>query len=239
MPNVGLSLLATRDIADRAWTLLRKRSLFASLFRGGAKSEEFTVTSIGFHYHYHLLTIGKWFLYQELRRTWTDCVRQAFADAGQPFEVNTADGLLIVKVQRVDNIEKAVQEVCKYITKSDSWTKMRPSDIGDIGLVPRWFRMFELFGSFSDREAKALVASEGAAAAPPIVHTRALTDGPAVASQEYWRFYAERWPPERYRERLLYEFDRAKAHRITQLTHQWHGSPIVDLFPSAEEPNAN
>lgn len=232
MPNVGLSLIETRSIADRAWTLLRKRSLFASLFRGGCKSEEFTVTAKGFHYHFHLLTLGKWFLFQELRRTWTDCVRQAFADSHVPFEVMTRDGLLLVKVQAVVGLERAVQEVCKYITKSDSWTKMPVTDVGDIGLVRRWFRMFELFGSFADREAATGADLEERVSRSPIVHTKALSDGLAVPSLEYWRDFVVREGIERYEERLIYEYDVARQYRIRQLERQWPEASICNVSPS-------
>lgn len=158
MPNPNRTILRTRGILDRAWSLFRKRDYFKNRIRGGSKSEEFTVTDNGYHYHFHLLAVTRFLAYEVFRREWTDCLKIAFAEQGLPCEFKTADGLAMVKVERVSgkkNIEGAVLEVCKYITKSDSWEKITEKDLIEIASIKRFPRMFELFGCFRDnREAK-------------------------------------------------------------------------------------
>lgn len=212
--NPGLDLLATREIINRAWALFRKRKLCVSLFRGGSKSEEFTVTENGFHYHLHVLVISKWFLYQELRRVWTECVEKAFADAKVPFEVNTKDGLLICKFKDVTSTERSIQEVCKYVTKSDSWVKMHVQSLTDVALVRRWFRMFELFGCLSDRQS---VREERES----IVHTSSLSDGESPSPRRYWRDFVNQFDDLQYLTELRIEFAEAKQYRLEQLRRRW------------------
>jgi hypothetical protein len=57
-------------------------------------------------------------------------------------------GLADVKVQKVDwmNREKTINELCKYVTKSDSWSKIPTEQLAQIVAVPRFWRMFESFG---------------------------------------------------------------------------------------------
>jgi hypothetical protein len=150
--NPGLSLLQTRAVADRSWTLFRKRDYFKQKIRGGSKSEEFTITENGYHYHYHLLCVTRFLNYNEFRREWTDCVEIAYKELNLPFEVKTKDKCLLVEVRRLhssaSSLEGEVQEVCKYITKSDSWEKLPPKDLIEIASIKRFWRMFEIFGSF-------------------------------------------------------------------------------------------
>lgn len=155
VPNPDLPLLKTRSVLDRALTLFRKREYFINHIRGGSKSEEFTVTNNGYHYHYHLFCLTRFISYEKLRREWTDCVRIAFAEFGLPFEINNKDGLLSVVVKKIDSsrsgLKSAVQEVCKYITKSDSWESIPQKDLLEIASIKRFPRMFELFRYFRDQ----------------------------------------------------------------------------------------
>jgi hypothetical protein len=150
--NPGLSLLQTRAVADRAWTLFRKRDYFKQKIRGGSKSEEFTLTENGYHYHYHLLCITRYLNYNEFRREWTNCVEIAYKELNLPFEVKTTDKCLLVNIRRlhssVSGLKAAIQEVCKYVTKSDGWAKLPPKDLIEIASIKRFWRMFEIFGSF-------------------------------------------------------------------------------------------
>ena len=90
--------------------------------------------------------------FEQFRKEWTDCVRIAFEEFNIPFEVKNKDGLLSVKIERVtaspNGLKGAVQEVCKYITKSDSWEKLPEKDLMEIASIERFPRMFELFGYF-------------------------------------------------------------------------------------------
>ena len=208
IPNPDLSLLETRSIVNYAWTLFRKRSLCVSLFRGGCKSEEFTVTRNGFHYHLHLIILSKWILYNEVRRVWTDCVQSSFAEHSRPFEVKNRDGLLSVVIKPIIPNERAILEVCKYVTKCDSWSKIPRRDLIEIALVQRWHRMFETFGSFATRETPV------PRSVPPIVHTESLTDGSASPRSHYWRDLLETIDPEHY---LIQLEDRIEHYRTAKL----------------------
>ncbi len=209
MPNPGLPLLLTRSIMDRAWSLFRKRDYFIQKICGGSKSEEFTITESGYHYHFHLLCNTKFLSFNKFRREWTECVETAFKDFYQKicsflflesfiagnfvylklvfndiiskelcsllflrssrtenfvlsevvlekfilsYKFNTVDGLAMVKIKRLNSSENglkgAIQEVCKYVTKSDSWEKIPEKDLLDIAEIKRFPRMFELFRSF-------------------------------------------------------------------------------------------
>jgi hypothetical protein len=152
MPNPNLPLLQTRSIMDRAWSLFRKRDYFVEKIRGGSKSEEFTITENGYHYHFHLLCVTRFLSFDTFRREWTECLRIAFGELNLPCEFNTADGLAMVKIKRlnssINGLKAAVQEVCKYVTKSDSWEKISEKDLLDIAKIERFPRMFELFRFF-------------------------------------------------------------------------------------------
>lgn len=174
MPNPGLDLVAARQLIDRAWSLFRKRKLCVDLISGGAKTEEFTLTKRGYHYHLHLIVRSRFLLFNEVRRVWTECIAQAFAENDRELVINTKDRLLLCNVKRIDSRERAIHELCKYVTKSDSWTKIPPEDLRSIALMRRWMRMFELFGSFRDST---------------ILDTAQLSDGEAGASfrRKGWR----------------------------------------------------
>lgn len=148
LPNLGLDLPATRKIVNRAWALLRKRQLFVRCVVGGAKAEEFTRTSRGFHYHLHLLTRSKSINAQALRSDWTECVIAAYADTPHEFHAPTKDGLLIVNIKIVHNLRQVSNEVCKYVTKANTWWDIPTGDLIKIALIPQWHRMFEVFGTF-------------------------------------------------------------------------------------------
>jgi hypothetical protein len=55
-------------------------------------------------------------------------------------------GLAGVQVERVYNKEKQILELCKYFTKSESWSKIPPEQLADIATIERFPRMFETFG---------------------------------------------------------------------------------------------
>ncbi len=147
-----LSLVSTTKIFYKAWTLFRKRKYFIENIRGAAKGEEFTFTENGYHYHAHLLCISKFLRFQEFRNEWTNCVRKAFEEYDTSFDVNTKDGLLNVVIKKVTSSKKglkdAIQQVCKYLTKSGSWEKIPEKDLVEIASKKRAWRMFEFIGSF-------------------------------------------------------------------------------------------
>jgi len=161
MPNPNLSAVQTRTLINRIWTLFRKRDYFKQKIRGGSKNEEFTLTENGYHYHYHLLCITRFLNYNEFRRVWTECIKTAFREFNLPCEFKTDDGLAMVKIERLSSsangLKGAIQEVCKYITKSDSWEKLPQKDLIEIASIKRFWRMFEIFGSFKTQRNANLV----------------------------------------------------------------------------------
>lgn len=153
--NPGLSLMDTRWIVDKAWSNFRKRKYFEEVMIGGVKSEEFTLTKNGAHYHIHQLVRSRSIWWDKYRADWTSCVKFAYDEynrlkMGKPihFNVATEDGMLIVEETPLSSVESGVREVAKYITKSDSWHRLRPNDLLDVVRIERWPRMFEFFGSF-------------------------------------------------------------------------------------------
>jgi hypothetical protein len=164
IPNPNLSLIQTRTLIDRIWTLFRKRDYFKNKIRGGSKSEEFTLTENGYHYHYHLLCVTRFLNFTEFRREWSECIEIAFREFNVPCEFKTDDGLAMVKIKRlsssVNGLKGAIQEVCKYVTKSDSWEKLPQKDLIEIASIKRFWRMFEIFGSFrAQRNANVVLES--------------------------------------------------------------------------------
>jgi hypothetical protein len=242
MPNPDLPLLRTRAIMDRAWALFRKRDFFKEKIRGGSKSEEFTVTENGYHYHFHLLCVSRFLSYDRLRQEWTYCLKKAFDKYDLSCELQTSDGLAMVRVARVSgkrNIENAVLEVCKYITKNDSWEKIPQSDLIEIAAIKRFPRMFELFGCFRESRKEGKNQSEKPASdndlqiennefleENTILDTKQISDGlnsgldgfsgnsppEEVAKRrrkENWRVFIEKFGVEDYIERLTNELHRA------------------------------
>lgn len=246
MPNPGRSLLRSRSIIDRAWSLFRKRDYFKDRIRGGSKSEEFTITENGYHYHIHLLCVTRFISYERLRREWTECLEVAFKDSGIEFNVLTSDSLAMVRVERVSgkkNLQNAVLEVCKYITKNDSWEKIPPADLIEIASIKRFPRMFELFGCFRDhrenQKSEASVEAPNSEAsvkynesdgAKTILDTKQISDGSDSFSDEFsgnsppedvskprrrenWRVFIEKYGIDDYIERLTNEIHRAWEYR--------------------------
>lgn len=221
--NPSQPLLATRKLVDRAWVLFRKRSLCVSSFRGGSKSEEFTVTENGYHYHLHLLIRSKWLYYKEIRRVWTECVAKAFDDANLPFNVDTNDGLLWIKIKPVTPNDGLYHELCKYVTKSDSWLKMPVQHIAEIALVRRWNRMFEVFGTFANRTPIADSSDES-----PIVHKRSLSDEASSAVPKYWRDKIVSMNLDAYESELEDEFHKVRRARLQQIAHRWPDAKVIE-----------
>lgn len=202
LPNLGLDIPETRSIINYAWSLLRKRLFFVRSVAGGAKAEEFTSTSKGFHYHIHLLTRSKQIRANDLRRAWTECVETAFKEFGHDFVVPTSDNLLFVNIKIVHDLKQVTNEVCKYVTKATSWTKMPMDDLVKIGLVGHWHRMFELFGTFRKINTDKLQQ-----------HLDYLTDVKTIGdprddndeqscTRNHWRILVHQMPLKRYLARL-------------------------------------
>jgi plasmid rolling circle replication initiator protein Rep len=164
MPNLNLENIALPLIAEikqAAWKRFsaletranKKLTWFQKTVRGGFKNAEFTYTANdSYHYHLHTLLVAKSSIQRDnfikIRQQWTKSLAFAFSKFGVPLEVKTADGLAVVNVQKVSwtNRENTINELCKYVTKSDSWSKIPLEQLENIVAVPRFWRMFESFG---------------------------------------------------------------------------------------------
>lgn len=228
VPNPRRSLKETRTLVNYAWSLFRKRLLCVSLIRGGAKSEEFTLTTTGYHYHLHVLFVSKWFSYQELRRTWTECIKSACEQLNIPLQINTKDGLAIVNIKPVTKLDQVANEVCKYITKSDSWTKMRVSDLAEVALVRRWWRMFELIGDMSADEQSKRSRDTQDRVEKTILDTRSLSDGASPSVSEAWRIKFDKMSFENFIAWTNEQFWKTLHFRREQITRRWPEATVFD-----------
>lgn len=219
IPNPNRSLIITREIVNDAWRSFSRRKTFADLIRGGVKAEEFTLTKNGYHYHLHLIILSSFLRYNEIRRLWTESLDAAFTKHGIRYNIKTSDGLAIINIQRIKVNDKSIYEVCKYVTKSDSWTKMAASDLIDVARIQRWPRMFELFGCFKIQL---------------IVHTKDLSVINTNFKLPYWRITVERIGLSRYSLRLINEVNNTIKHRAPTIAAKWPNSTVRDatsLFP--------
>ena len=151
----------------------------------------------------------------------------------------------MVRVERVfgkQRLQNAVLEVCKYITKNDSWEKIPPTDLIEIASIKRFPRMFELFGCFRDHrkdqtnpsieglvnEASVKYAESGGEYT--ILDTKQISDGLNSSPDEFsgnsppeievkprrrenWRVFIEKYGIDDYIERLTNEIHRAWEYR--------------------------
>jgi hypothetical protein len=179
--NPHLSIAETRRTVQLAWSKLRKRACFAVVV-AGAKSEEFTLTKAGYHYHIHsLLHTPKRPDYQLFRRSWTECVESSGGASQRLFGYDTIDGYLIAQFKRISSPSAITNELCKYITKSTSFQQLSVAAILELAETKRWHRMFEVFGALRGNLERPSSVRNGLR---PIVHTKNLSDG--QHSERWW-----------------------------------------------------
>lgn len=202
VPNLSLDLPTSRAIVDRAWTLLRKRSFFIRSVVGGGKAEEFTYTRRGYHYHIHVLAITRTMTAKKLRSEWTQCYFNALPAHIPPPTINTPDGLLNVNIKIVHDLRKVANELCKYVTKANSWLKIPLHELAQIALIRNFNRMFEVFGSFRNlpkfERPKPLRDLNDGFDQNPDQQPSMLPDDHGV----YWRDLVHRMPLDAYLRRL-------------------------------------
>jgi hypothetical protein len=147
MPKISLSCVESLKLLSCAWDLFRKLDFTKNYFAGYVKSVEFTVRSDeSYHAHIHLLAISFYLPEKHLKRLWRRCLQRAFVASGLDWKCETKDNSPVVNIKLVDNIENALNEVCKYVTKSESWEKIPAAHLLEVASVKRWGRMFELAG---------------------------------------------------------------------------------------------
>jgi hypothetical protein len=127
----------------RAWELFRKLDFTKNYFSGFVKSTEFTVRNDKtYHAHLHLLAVSVFIPEKLIKKYWLNCVRTAFNESGVKFKANA----VVVNLKKVDSIDTALNEVCKYLTKSESWSAVPKAHLLEIANVARFPRMFEITG---------------------------------------------------------------------------------------------
>jgi hypothetical protein len=147
MPKISLSCVESLKLLSYAWGLFRKLDFTKNYFAGYVKSVEFTVRSDeSYHAHIHLLAISFYLPEKHLKRLWRRCLQRAFAKFGLDWKCETKGNSPVVNIKLVDSIENALNEVCKYVTKSESWEKVPAAHLLEVASVKRWGRMFELAG---------------------------------------------------------------------------------------------
>ncbi len=121
------------------------------------EGREWTPELDGYHVHVHLLVLSKWIEWRRLREEWTACLKLSLREHGIAQGIGTKDGLAVCDVRLVVNKkqgskrgiitgEGAINEVAKYVTKSESWLKVPDAQLVEIASIERWPRMFELLG---------------------------------------------------------------------------------------------
>jgi len=179
--NPSTSLLQTREIVNESWSKFRKRVCFAPVV-AAAKSEEFTLTKIGFHYHVHLLAhLSDRVDYQSWRKNWTECVESSGGKSTRLFGYETIDGYLIVDIRKLQNLNSITNELCKYVTKSTSFSSLSNDALLELAAVKRWHRMFEFIGNLKPPKRETKLPGKSRSV---IVHNSRLTDG--CDSDRWW-----------------------------------------------------
>lgn len=124
----------------------------------------------GYHVHIHLLVLSQWIEWWSLRKKWTACLKVSLAEHGIEQGINTRDGLAVCDVRLVVNKEGgakstitgegAINEVAKYVTKSESWLSVPDAQLVEIASIERWPRMFELLGECREQRTPARIAAD-------------------------------------------------------------------------------
>jgi hypothetical protein len=155
MPKIKAACLLSLEILQRAWSLLRKRDLWRDYVTACVKSHEFTVrVDDSYHAHSHLIVGGFFIPEHLLKAEWKYCVEKAFIEFGFDYAVLTEhlvdSDKLNVQIKLVHSLDKALKEVCKYMTKNESWSQIPAVHLLELANVKRFPRMFDMGGRFRD-----------------------------------------------------------------------------------------
>jgi hypothetical protein len=153
MPKVFLSCVESTELVVRAFDLFRKLKFVETYFAGYIKTIEFTVREDKtYHNHIHLLAACFFIPEKIIKRLWRRCVQTAFIEKGLDWRAATKNledvDKLNVNLKLTDSNENSLKEVCKYLTKSESWENIPASHLLEVANIKRWRRMFELSGYF-------------------------------------------------------------------------------------------
>ncbi len=168
----GVFLVKKNEVLNYAFSLLRKRKWWLDNVRAAVKGMEFTLGDEkrleregrewdfnvdGYHSHIHTMVASGWISWKVLGEEWTWCLKKALRKYRYSDEIKTSHGRAIVDVRLVVDkkrnksrntitLDGAVEEVCKYMTKAESWLKIPDDQLVEVASVGRWGRMVELLG---------------------------------------------------------------------------------------------
>jgi hypothetical protein len=217
----------------------RKRTQYQKLIRGLFKNAEFTFTeNQTFHFHAHLLAIAKSKIQRDnfslIRTLWTNALERAFEFYSIPFELNTSDNLAVVNVQKVNfaNREKTIQELCKYVTKSDSWQNIPLEEIEKIIERPRRVRMFEALGACRESAKKMrddLTKARANITDETYLDTKQVTPRKVKQRRASWRVRIKEMSLDEYRKELDTEVLQVQSYRRRQLLRSYPAATFESL----------
>jgi hypothetical protein len=139
-----------------------------------------------------------------------------------------------VNVQKVDfrNREKTISELCKYVTKSDSWANIPLSEIEKIVDRPRKTRMFEALGvcresakKMRDDLTKARAEIRSKIGGETYLDTKELTPRNTLKRREPWR--------ERIKHQTLDEYKKELDTEVLD-AQEWRRQQLLRIFPCAK-----
>ena len=176
LPVIRGSFETVREIAVDAMTRFKKSRPIKRALHGAFFSEELTVgtetTAVQTHYHihFHALALVDKFenkLFERnfettIRHKWTDSVESACINAESEFLMPSsrlAYNTLEVDFEDVQNyanergmaLESAVNELCKYVVKTDIFHSVPESEIVEIENGLRYKQMYHSFGAFGKK----------------------------------------------------------------------------------------
>jgi hypothetical protein len=218
---------------------IKKKTQYQKLIRGMFKNAEFTYTKNEvFNFHAHLLAIAKSKIQRDnfslIRSLWTNALEKAFEFYGLPFELNTSDNLAVVNVQKVNfsNREKTIAELCKYVTKSDSWANIPLEEIEKIIERPRRVRMFEALGvcresakKMRDDLTKARAEIRSNITDGTYLDTKEVTPRNTLKRRASWR--------ERIKHQTLDEYKKELDAEVLD-AQEWRRQQLLRMFPCAK-----
>jgi hypothetical protein len=161
MPPIYEGIVVTNKILRTAWRSFVNSEYFSETFRGSIKGIEFSMGDKllkrkRYHWHIHLIALGFFIDKLELKARWTSHVERAFKKFGLVFQSEAKDGFAVVNLQdivsRVSDPSKeksregAISDVCKYMTKSESWRDVPADHLLEVASIRRWSRMFSTTG---------------------------------------------------------------------------------------------
>ncbi len=150
LPPTNLTSFRSLRLLLAVWEKFRKPPFFINYISGFARDAEFTVRADGTsHPHIHAIFAGTYLPGDECKAQWTKCAEKVYKKAGQKFEPKTDSGQCVVHFKQVLSVESGTRELCKYITKSDSWSEVPKEHLLEMALVARWPKMFALGGTFA------------------------------------------------------------------------------------------